>query len=63
MYKISTKYKLPFLPRFVKKVVMNAAGLFAANHEVSIYTGSAGEICHSDVIYLAHACASSCTEK
>ena len=44
MYKI---YKLPFLPRFVKKVV-NAAGLFPARR-------SAGEFRHSDIIYFAHA--------
>ena len=48
MYKIS---KLPFFPRFVKKVVINAAG--QRSQEVSIY--SAREFCHSDVIYFAHA--------
>ena len=63
--------KLPFLPRFVKKVVINAPGLFPTMRSL-IY--SAGEICHSDVIYFAHACAGfiydianactcSCTEK
>ena len=50
------------------QVVINAAN---PNHEVSIH--SAGEICHIDVIYFAHACASfnditnvcacSCTER
>ena len=52
MYKISTKY-VTFLPRFVKKVVINAAGLFPAMS--SLFIASAGEFCHSDVIYFAHA--------
>ena len=49
MYKISTKCKLPFLPRFVKQVV-NTAGLFPAMKSLFIV----GVSCHGDVIYLSH---------
>ena len=47
MYKLSTKYKYS---RFVRQVVVNAAGLFTAMMSLFIV----GVSCHGDVIYFTH---------
>ena len=50
LYKMSTKYELRFLPRLVKQVVVNAAGLFPAGRSLFIV----GMSYDGDVIYLTH---------
>ena len=42
------EYKVAFLPRFVKQVFINTAGLSQPG-------GSVVKFCHSDVIYFVHA--------